>query len=84
MEFSRQDHWSGLLFPSPGKLPDPGIKHVSATLQAEPLPSEPPKFRTLTSNSVKNVEQQELSSITGWDAKWYSYFGRKFSSFLQN
>ena len=26
MEFSRQEHWSGLLFPSPGDLPDPGIK----------------------------------------------------------
>ena len=26
MEFSRQEYWSGLLFPSPGDLPDPGIK----------------------------------------------------------
>ena len=26
MEFSRQDYWSGLPFPSPGDLPDPGIK----------------------------------------------------------
>ena len=29
MEFSRQEHWSGLPFPSPGDLPDPGIKFVS-------------------------------------------------------
>ena len=29
MEFSNQEYWSGLSFPSPGDLPDPGIKHVS-------------------------------------------------------
>ena len=27
--FSRQEHWSGLPFPSPGDLPDPGIEPVS-------------------------------------------------------
>ena len=27
--FSRQKYWSGLLFPPPGDLPDPGIKHTS-------------------------------------------------------
>jgi len=27
MEFSRQESWSGLLFPTPGDLPDPGIEH---------------------------------------------------------
>ena len=30
--FSRQEHWSGLLFPSPGDLPDPGIEPGSPTL----------------------------------------------------
>ena len=29
MEFTRQEYWSGLSFPSPGDLPDPGIKTVS-------------------------------------------------------
>ena len=29
MEFSRQEHWSGLPFPSPGDLPDPGIESAS-------------------------------------------------------
>ena len=33
---------SGLSFPSPGDLPDPGIKPGSIALQAESLPSEPP------------------------------------------
>ena len=42
MEFSRQEYWSGLLFPSPGDLPDPGIKTWSPTFQADSLPSEPP------------------------------------------
>ena len=42
VEFSRQEYWSGLPFPSPGYLPDPGIKPVSPTLQAEALGSEPP------------------------------------------
>ena len=42
MEFSRQEYWSGLPFPSPGDLPDPGIEHWPPTLQADSLPSEPP------------------------------------------
>ena len=33
--FSRQEHWSGLLFPSPGDLPDPGIELGSPSLQAD-------------------------------------------------
>ena len=42
MEFSRQEYWSGLPFPSPGDLPDPGIEPGSPALQADALPSEPP------------------------------------------
>ena len=42
MEFSRQEYWSELPFPSPGDLPDPGIEPGSPTLQADALPSEPP------------------------------------------
>ena len=41
MEFSRQEYWSGLPFPSPGDLPDPGIELGSPALQADALPSEP-------------------------------------------
>ena len=41
MELSRQEYWSGLPFPSPGDLPNPGIKPRSPTLQADTLPSEP-------------------------------------------
>ena len=42
MGFSRQECQSGLPFPSPGDLPDPGIKPESPALQADTLPSEPP------------------------------------------
>ena len=42
MEFSRQEYWSGLPFPSPGDLPDPGIEPRSPALQADSLPNEPP------------------------------------------
>ena len=42
VEFSRREYWSGLPFPSPGDLPDPGIKPRSPSLQADALRSEPP------------------------------------------
>ena len=42
MILSQQAYWSGLPFPSPGDLPDPGIKSGSPALQADSLPSEPP------------------------------------------
>ena len=42
MEFSRQEYWSGLPFPSPGDLPDLGIKPGLPSLQTDALPSEPP------------------------------------------
>ena len=41
MEFSRQEYWSGLLFLSPGDLPNPGVEPGSTTFQADSLPSEP-------------------------------------------
>ena len=39
---SRQEYWSGLPFPSPGNLSNPGIEPGSPALQADSLPSEPP------------------------------------------
>ena len=41
MGFSRQEYWSGLPFPSPADLPNPGIKPRYPALQADTLPSEP-------------------------------------------
>ena len=40
MEFSRQEYWSGLPFPSPRDLPDPGIEPRSPALQVDSLPTE--------------------------------------------
>ena len=48
MEFSRQEHWSRLPFPSPGNLPNPGMEPGSPALQAESLLSEPPGKLTVT------------------------------------
>ena len=42
MGFFRQKYWSGLPFPSPEDLPDPGIEPRSPALQADSLPTEPP------------------------------------------
>ena len=42
---SQPEHWSGLSFPTPRNLPDPGIKPSSPTLQADSLLSEPPGSR---------------------------------------
>ena len=42
IEFPRQEYWSGLPFPSPGDLSDPGIEPRSPALQADCLPLEPP------------------------------------------
>ena len=42
MAFPRQTYWSGLSFPSPGDLPDPGIEPKSPVLQADSLSPEPP------------------------------------------
>ena len=38
----RQEYWSGLPFPSPGDLPNPGIEPRTPALQADTLTSEPP------------------------------------------
>ena len=58
MGFSRQEYWSGLPFPSPGDLPDPGIKPRSPTFQADALTSEPPGnlHRTIQFRFFSNTE----------------------------
>ena len=48
MGFSRQEYWTGLPFPSPRALPDPGIKPRSPALQADTLPSEPPPYNSFS------------------------------------
>ena len=60
MGFSRQEYWSGLLFPSPGDLPNPGIELWSPALQADSLPSEPP------GKPPKKVEHRRINVFELW------------------
>ena len=76
MGFSRQEDWSGLLFPSPGDLPDPGTEPRSPALQADSLPSEPPgkplargKKSRIANTQLK--EKEKMGSWTPPDFKTY-------------
>ena len=68
MEFSRQDYWSGLPFPSPRDLPDPGNEPMSPAapaLQVNSLLSEPSeKPRDKRMNSRKNGK--EIRDVSRW------------------
>ena len=55
MGFSRQEYWSGLPFPSPGDLPNLGIKPRSPALQANSLPLRPPG-RVLFKHGISSVK----------------------------
>ena len=58
MEFSRQEYWSGLPFPSPGDLADPGIEPWSPASQAHALLSEPP----WKSNKQTNIKKEKKNT----------------------
>ena len=56
----QQEYWSGLPFPFPGDLPNPGIKPQSPTLQADTLPSEPPgKQPTKEATAMRGHSKEE-------------------------
>ena len=63
MGFFRQEYWSGLPFPSPGDLPDPGIEPGSPTLEADALTSEPPghEIRLIKSDNRKKKKKGEVT-----------------------
>ena len=74
MRFSRQEYWSGLPFPSPGDIPDPGIKPRSPALQTDALPSEPPgkpgalQFgKALRSQSIALSFKALISPAVEWE-----------------
>ena len=56
--FSRQEYWSGLLFPSPGDLPEPGIEPGSSALWADSLQSEPP--------GIDQIQAQDQAKQDDW------------------
>ena len=65
MGFSRQEYWSGLLFPSPGDLPDSGIEPGSPALQADSWLSEPPgKPQKIHRHLKKHYSRPVISVIT--------------------
>ena len=70
MEFSRQEYWSGLSFPSPGDLPAQGIEPGSSALQVDSLPSEPLGKRKcllisrLKSPSTVILTPKKIKSVT--------------------
>ena len=61
MGFFRQEYWSELPFPSPGNLPDPGIKPRSPALQADALLSERPGKPTQHMPSIYYVWRDGIS-----------------------
>ena len=63
-EFSRQEYWSGLPFPTPGDLPDPGIKPGSPALQADSLLSEPPWWESMVGERIgEAIETNKIVQI---------------------
>ena len=73
MEFSRQEYWSGLPFPSPGDLPDPGIEPGSPVLQADALPSEPGGI-PMYIHKWKDIKKEGQSDIChSVDKPWKDY-----------
>ena len=70
MRFSRQEYWSGLPFPSPGDLPDPGTEPpspLSLALQAASLPTESPgkwvSWASLMAQTVKNLPAMQETQV---------------------
>ena len=76
MRFSRQEYWSGLPFPSPGDLLNPGIEPRSSTLEADVLLSEPPELIPkkdvlfIIGDRNAKVGSQETPGVTGKICPW--------------
>ena len=65
MGFPRQEYWGGFPFPSPGDLPDPGIKLVSSELAGEFFTTEPPGKHLWRIKGKMGVTSLELRDL-GW------------------
>ena len=60
VEFSKQEYWSGLPFPPPGDLPDPGMGPVSPTLAGGFFSSEPPSKLHKVNKRVQLINKYQL------------------------
>ena len=82
MQFCRQEYWSGLPFPSPRHLSNPGIEPGSPALRADVLPSEPPgNHKVLTEQSVVNVKSLSPVQlfVTPWTVAYQAPLSMGFS-----
>ena len=75
IEFSRQEYWNGLPFPSPGDLPNPGIKPRFPALQTESLPPEPPVKKI---NTKENLYFPILEAVSPLQKKEHLYILRQW------
>ena len=83
MGFSRQEYWSGLPFPSPGGLPDPGIEPRSPALEAEALTSEPPgKPRLRTEPMVRVAGGLHFQRTTVFETTKEQITNERFGGFV--
>ena len=73
MGFFKQEYWNGLPFPSPGDLPDPGIKPASPAWQADSLPSE------LPGKLPRCVVQSNADKVPASSGSWPFSFERPLS-----
>ena len=84
MGFSRQEYWSGLSFPSPGDLPDPGIKPRSLALQASLVAQMVKNLPAMQETRILSPGQEDPlekgmtihPSILVWKIPWTEELGR--------
>ena len=70
VEFSRQEDWSRLPFPSPGDPPNPGIKPRSPALKADSLPSELPG---IFPNEYSKQTKPQMPLLPGSLPEWFCH-----------
>ena len=84
MGFSRQEYWSGLPFPSPEDLPNPGIEPGSPALEADALISEPEGLSKTEANKliIMQTEKTKVFVInTGWKERIRGWVTKKRSNY---
>ena len=82
MGFSRQEYWNGLPFPSPGDLPNPGIKPGSPALQSDTLLSEPENTAQICSATSPRSCMQLMSGRADIYAQTFFFFSKAMLFFF--
>ena len=71
MGFPRQDHWSASPFPSPGDLPDPGIKPASPAMTGRFFTTEAPETPHLGKHGSVTMKRRVQKELTTLDSYMY-------------